>query len=75
MGSRETLILRLIIWVVNKYFSEKYRMMSPSDLNQVVDNYLAQLPELGIRLEYSTPPKGIRNDEVTTDDQNIHKDA
>lgn len=64
MGSRETVVLRLVLWLVARYLSSRYRLMSPEDLNQVVDDYLAELPKLGVKLVYEPSKVGEINDEI-----------
>jgi hypothetical protein len=43
--------------------------MSPEDLNQVVDNYLADLNKIGVRLVLAQTQVGDSNDQVTADDR------
>lgn len=65
MGSRETAIVRLILWLVERYLSkDKYRLMTPQDLNKVVDDYLAELPKLGISLVLAQPKVGESNEQL-----------
>ncbi len=50
MGSRERMIVRLVLWLVARFLREKYRLVTPKDLEEVVNDYLAELPKLGISL-------------------------
>lgn len=63
MGSRERMLVRFVLWIVGRYLQNKYRLMTPADLNQVVDNYLADLSKIGVRLVLDNPV-GESNDKV-----------
>lgn len=73
MGSRERMIVRFVLWLVDRYLREKYRLMTPAELNQVVDNYLAELPKLGVRLVYDSQHVGASNDEIRANDSPFFK--
>jgi hypothetical protein len=51
--------------MVETWLREKYRVVSPKDLEDVVNNYLAQLPKLGVSLVYRKPQVGVPDDEVS----------
>lgn len=74
MGSRERIALRLVLWIVQRYLVNKYRLMTPEELNQVVDNYLAELPKLGIHLEYRPSNVGESYDQVTAYGSSVVKE-
>lgn len=65
MGSRETMILRIVLWLVNRYLCERYRLMSPEDLQKVVNDYLAELPKLGIQLVMQQPKVGEPHEQLS----------
>lgn len=49
--------------------------MSPEDLNQVVDNYLADLNKIGVRLVLASQLEGNSNDKVTANDPAVFQEA
>lgn len=69
MGSRETLVLKIVLWAIQTFLREKYRLVTPADLNRVVDDYLAQLPKLGIKLVYERSKIGDDSDEISHSDR------
>jgi len=65
MGSRERIALRLVLWLVEQYLSSRYRLMTPEGLNKVVDDYLAELPNLGLKIVQAHTKVGVDDDQVT----------
>lgn len=70
MGSRERLVLRIVLFLVQTFLREKYRLMDPGQLNRVVDDYLAELKKLGVQLVYSDPNlKGETDEQLSASDK------
>lgn len=69
MGSRETFALRIVLWLVSRYLSSRYRLFTPEELNKVVDDYLAELPKLGLKIVQAPTNVGDGNDEVNHSDR------
>lgn len=65
MGSRETTVLKLVLWLVGRYLREKYRLVTPDDLNRIVDNYLSELLELGYKIVKIDETKVENHDKVS----------
>ncbi len=74
MSSRERMILRFVLWLVNTYLQNRYRLMSPEDLNQVVNNYLTDLQKIGVRLVLNDQ-EANSNDKVTANDPAVFQEA
>lgn len=68
MGSRESAVLRFVLWLISRYLSDKYRLMTPEQLNQVVENYLAELPKLGLKIVMESQ-LGENHDKVDDSDR------
>lgn len=63
--STERFVLNLVLWLVKRYLFDKYRLVTPADLEKVVQDYLSELPKLGIELVYKAQPEvGESNDKV-----------
>lgn len=67
---RIALAVRLVIWVISRYLENRYRLVSPEQLNKVVDDYLADLQKIGVRLVLDKPQVGESNDEVNDSHRN-----
>lgn len=55
-SSTEQIILSVVLWLIRRYLSTKYRLVTPADLETVVNDYLSELPKLGIKLVYQDQP-------------------
>jgi hypothetical protein len=67
-SSQEQLIVRIILFLVGRFLDKtKYRLFTPEQLEVVINNYLSELPKLGIRLSMADPSDvGVVNDEIST---------
>jgi len=58
------MIARFVLWLVQTYLREKYRLVTPVELNKMVDDYLAELPKLGLQIVKVRNDVGDRADEI-----------
>jgi hypothetical protein len=68
MGSRETMIVKLVIWICQVLLRDKWRPYTPEDLQVIVNNYLAEMQNLGIRFVKSDSLKGDTNEQLSSSD-------
>lgn len=59
------MIVRLVLWLVSRYLSDKYRLMSPKDLEVVVKDYLAEMQNLGISFVLANPSVGEPHEKLS----------
>lgn len=65
--STERFVARLVFWLIRRFLFDKYRLVTPADLEAVVNDYLNELPKLGIRLVYEDKTKVGESDEKLSD--------
>lgn len=74
-NSTERFILTMVLWLVRRYLSTKYRLVTPADLEKIVNDYLAELPKLGINLVYQDLTKvGELNEQLNNSDGDAQSD-
>jgi cytosine/adenosine deaminase-related metal-dependent hydrolase len=69
MGSRERMIVRIVLWLVERYLREKYKLMTPEDLQVVVKNYLAEMQNLGISFVLTQSKVGEPHEKLSDSDR------
>lgn len=69
MGSRERMIVRIVLWLVERYLREKYKLMTPDDVQGVVNNYLAEMKNLGISFVLAQSKVGESDEKLSDSDR------
>jgi hypothetical protein len=64
MGHKEALMLRFVLWLVDAFLREKVRVFTPEGLNKVIDDYLAELPKLGLKIVSARSKIGVDDDKI-----------
>lgn len=69
MGSRERMIVRIVLWLIERYLREKYKLVTPKDLQEVVNNYLAEMQNLGISFVLTQSKVGESDEKLSDSDR------
>lgn len=59
------LVIRLIRWIIKRYYFGSYRLVTPRDLEVVVSDYLTELVKLGVRLELASKQVGESDEQLS----------
>lgn len=62
--STERFALNVVLWLIKRYLFDKYRLVTPAELEAIVNDYLAELPKLGIKLVYQDNQVGESNEQL-----------
>lgn len=61
----DSCIIRLIRWIIKRFYASRYRLVSPRDLEVVVSDYLAELDKLGVRLTLARSKVGESDEQLS----------
>lgn len=59
------LVIRLVKWIIRRYYFGSYRLVTPLDLEVVVSDYLTELVKLGVRLELAPKQVGESDEQLS----------